>query len=765
MNAYNKSKDYFETKNSKLIFNQVALDMDYEQIVHKNNGQQIYPSFAQTSQINNQDNEDETFDLGWIFAVIRRRLLIMAGIGLTVSVLAGGLIVKSARQVVPVYQGSFRLLVEPITAEGRLARLFLMAQNVDASADIQRIKIEDNSLIDYETLIRVLKSPTILEPIVDRLNTEYPDINYNLLNSGIEISRISVQIGSQEQGTKILVVRYKNQDTKQIKVVLESLEQAYLEYSVEERLTNLRQGINFIKEKLPNLRQRVDVLQGQVQELRQNYNVFNPKKAEELLFEQSLNIQKQELTVQAELAETRSLYNHLQQQLENGNIIAVLSVKNTPYDVLIKELQELESELAAQSSLFWDDSEPMQMLREKQKSLNALGYREAESILNKISGKIEEQEAKERAFAESITKLNEQLRQLPIVARQYGDLERELEVATNTLKEFLSKLEALEVDAARQEVPWQVIQATQLQKDTDGNLVPTEYSQTKRQLAVIVIVSSLLGVGAGFLIEVLITVFHTPEEVKAATKLPVLGMIPVAKELKKPLKGKRKKVSVLKAMDRNGNHFVERDPLDLIYSNTKLLEAFRSFYTNIRLLSYDKSLQSLVITSSTSGDGKSTVAVNLAQIAATVGQKVLLVDADLRDPQIHSHLGLPNLQGFSDALSTDLSLNDAIQRSPVNDNLFVLTAGEVPPDPIKLLSSKKKQYLMEQFQAFFDLVIYDTPPLVNLADANLIAAHADGTIVVVAIEKTDRSMLTKGLEGFKISGGSPLGTVTNFIKS
>ncbi|MDJ0553672.1 MAG: polysaccharide biosynthesis tyrosine autokinase [Microcoleaceae cyanobacterium MO_207.B10] len=740
-------------------------ETNYEQITHKNNGQQLSPSLTQASQINNQDNEDENFDLGWIFAVVRRRLLIMAGIGLTLSVVAGGLIVKSARQVVPVYQGSFQLLVEPITAEGRLARLFLMAQNVDASADIQRIRIEDNSLIDYETLVRVLKSQTLLEPIVDRLKNEYPNINYNLLRSGIEITRISVQKGSQEQGTKILVVNYKNQDTKQIKVVLESLEQAYLEYSIEERLTNLRQGIDFIKEKLPNLRQRVDILQGQVQKLRQNYNVFDPTKAEKLLFEQSLSIQRKQVTLQGQLAETRSLYNHLKQQLVNGNIIAVLSIESKAYDFLIREIQKLESELAAHSTLFLDDSEPMQMLREKQSNLNALGYREAESILKKISGKIQEQEANERTLAENITKLSEQLRELPIVAREYADLERELEVATNTLKEFLSKLEALEVDAARQEIPWQVIQKTQLLTDTDGNLIPTEFTQTKRQLAVVVIVSVLFGIGAGFLVEVLITVFHTPEEVKAATKLPVLGKIPVAKELKKRLKGRKKNLSVVTAMDRNGHNLVlGLDAPEIIYRNTNLLEAFRSLYTNINLLSYERSLQSLVITSSTSGDGKSTVAVHLAQIAAAVGQRVLLVDADFRDPQIHLHLDIPNLKGFSEAISTDLSLNDAIQKSPVNDNLFVLTAGQVPPDPIKLLSSKKKQYLMQQFQAFFDLVIYDTPPLVNLADANLIAADADGTILVVAIEKTDRSMLMKALEGFKISGGLVLGTVTNFIK-
>ncbi|MGB3512764.1 MAG: polysaccharide biosynthesis tyrosine autokinase [Microcoleaceae cyanobacterium] len=741
-------------------------ETNYEQLSNKNNGQQPSLSFAQTPEINYEENEDEQFNLGWIFAVVRRRLLIMAGIGLALSVIAGALIVKSARQVVPVYEGSFRLLVEPITAEGRLARLFLMAQNVDASADIQRIKIEENSLIDYETLIRVLKSPTILEPLINRLKDEYPNINYNSLSSSLDIIRISVEKGNQEQGTKILVIKYKNQDTKQIKDVLKYLEKVYLEYSLEERLIDLRQGIKFIKEKLPNLKQRVDVFQEQLQKLRQNYNLFDPKNAEKLLFEQSLNIQRQQLTFQVQLAETRSLYNHLQQQLENGNIIALLSVESKAYLFLIQEIQKLESELAAQSALFLETSEPIQALREKQKNLNALGRQEAKSILEKISGKIEEQEASEQALANNLSKLNEQLRQLPVAARQYADLERELEVTTNTLKDFLSKLEALQVDAARQEVPWQIIQSTQLQTDANGNLIPTEFTQTKRQLAVVAIVSILLGIGAGFLVEVLITVFHTPEEIKAATKLPIIGMIPVAKELKKPLRARnrRKKVSVVTAKDENGrNLLLELDAPELIYRNTRLLEAFRSLYTNIRLLTYDRPLQSLVISSSTSGDGKSTVALNLAQIAAAIGQKVLLVDADLRNPQIHLRLDLPNLQGFSDALSTDLSLNDAIQRAPVNDNLFILTAGKVPPDPIKLLSSKKKQYLMQQFQSFFDLVIYDTPPLLNLADASLIAADADGTILVVAIEKTDRSMLMKALEGFKISGGSVLGIVTNFI--
>jgi capsular exopolysaccharide synthesis family protein len=194
------------------------------------------------------------------------------------------------------------------------------------------------------------------------------------------------------------------------------------------------------------------------------------------------------------------------------------------------------------------------------------------------------------------------------------------------------------------------------------------------------------------------------------------------------------------------------------------LESFRSLYTNIRLLSTRQPIHSLVIGSAVPGDGKSTLAIYLAQTAASMGQRVLLVDADLRRPQLHVRLGLPNDRGLSDVITTDLSLNDAIVRSSVEDNLFVLTAGQPTSDSIKLLSSGKMQYLMEQFQAFFDLVIYDTPPLLGLADGNILAANTDGIILVVGLQKTDRSLLTKSLESLKISGASVLGVVANGIK-
>lgn len=121
----------------------------------------------------------------------------------------------------------------------------------------------------------------------------------------------------------------------------------------------------------------------------------------------------------------------------------------------------------------------------------------------------------------------------------------------------------------------------------------------------------MLGVGVGFLIEVLIMVFYILEEVKVVIKFFVLGMIFVVKEFKKFFKGKRKKVFVLRVMDRNGNYFVERDFLELIYSNISLLEVFWFFYINVSLVSYDKLFKFLVIIFFIFGDGKFIVVLNL----------------------------------------------------------------------------------------------------------------------------------------------------------
>lgn len=728
-------------------------------------------------RLTHHEDDGNTLDLGWIFAVVRRRAPVMAAAALVLGGISGGLIVWKAKTTPATYKGSFRVLVEPVTAEGRLAKLSLLAQtgNNTGASEISRLGIDSSDLVDYETQIRVMTSPKLMAPVVKQLQARYPEISYNSLTNQLEIARVSYDKDGKQQGTKILAVAYSDRDPDKINFVLEQLSNAYLKYSLQERLTSLNQGVQFIDEQLPALQKRVDLLQGQLQKLRQQYTLNEPETTGRALTEQSQRLREQRDDVRAQLAQIRSTYSTRQRQLTTDNTTSVLSdERNQPgtYNELISQLQKTEAQIALESSRFTDDSPTLKDLREKQQNLRDLLAQEAQRSLDNVAGKIQELEARDRSLAIAEADITKKVQEYPAVVRRYSDLDRELKVATDSLKQFLEKRETLQLDASQREIPWEIIAPPELPRDKTNQLIPASAKQTKRHLGIAAVLSLLLGIGIGFVVEILHTVFHNPDEIKSATRLRLLGVIPFAKELKKlDKKTKRLSPALLGQFNSQALSPVRGQVRD--EQTASFFEAFRSLYTNIRLLSTRKQIHSLVIGSALAGDGKSSVAIHLAQTAAAIGQRVLLVDGDLRRPQLHTRLGLPNTQGLTDVITTDLSLNDAIQRYPLAgssdgenaaENLFVMTAGQATPDSIKLLSSDKMQYLMEQFQAFFDLVIYDTPPLLGLADGNILAANTDGIILVVGLEKTDRTLLTKSLDGLKISGASVLGVVANSIK-
>ncbi|HEY9829091.1 MAG TPA: polysaccharide biosynthesis tyrosine autokinase [Stenomitos sp.] len=715
-----------------------------------------------------EPGDGNTLDLAWLFAVVRRRAPVMAAAAIALGGIAGGYIIWQAKKTPPTYKGAFSVLVEPITAEGRLAKLSLSAQTgVNTGvAEASRVGIENSDLMDYETQIRVLRSPKLMEPVVKELQVRYPDISYNSLMEQLEISRVSYDKDGKQQGTKILNVAYHDQDGNKIKYVLDQLAKTYLNYSVDERVNSLRQGVQYIDDQLPTLQKRVDNLQAQLQKLRQQYTLSEPETTGRSLTEQAQYLKSQRVDLQAQLAQAKAAFSTRQRQLSEGDTTSVLTNETTQvgaYERLIGELQKVEAEIALQSSQFREDSPPILDLQEKQQNLRALLTREAQKSLDNVASRIRELEARDRSLAEAESRINEKIRVFPAVIRQYTDLQRELQVATDSLKQFLEKRETLQLDASQRKTPWQIIAAPELPRNRNGQLIPASAKKTKRELAIAGVLSLLLGIGIGFIVEILHTVFHTPDEIKAATRLRLLGVIPFARKLKK-LDRKTSRLAPAFMEEVSSHALLPFAASAHDDRSAAFLEAFRSFYTNIRLLSARKPIHSVVIGSAVPGDGKSTVAIHLAQTAASIGQRVLLVDADLRRPQLHLRLGLPNEQGLTDVITTDLSLNDAIVRSSVEENLFVLTAGQPTSDSIKLLSSAKMQYLMEQFQAFFDLVIYDTPPLLGLADGNILAANTDGIVLVVGLQKTDRSLLTKSLDGLKISGASVLGVVANGIK-
>jgi len=744
---------------------------DYQPFTPKSNGK--LPDFSTENYRDNlvEETEEEKLDLSWLLGVLRRRFLVMAAVTIALSALAGTALIVTSKKITLEYEGSFSLLVEPATVEG------LLSKQLDntVAADLAKINIEGISLVDYETQIRILRSPKMMQPVIQELRAWYPNMNYSDLNSKMSINRLSYAKDGKQQGTKILEVRYKDSDPKKIYGVLEKISKAYLEYSLQQRLMGINQGINFIDLEMPKLRERVEVLQLQVQRLRQQNNLFEPDLEGKSLSEQVQGIRGRQVEIRVQLTGMRNLYQSYEKLLNENNPQGLLMTQGLAYAGLLGQIQKIDSDLSIKLAQYREDSLPVLALRKSREELILTATQQARKVvMGNLQTQIKELEARDREMTVLQNGLNQKIRNFSVTTRQYDNLQRELQVVTKSFSDFLAKREALRIDAAQQQIPWVLINPPEIPLDKFGRYITATVKQTKKQLVLAVVLSGLLGIAVGLLVEVLNTVFHTPESLRIATRLPILGVIPFTKKIRRrpPAPPRQltpapsnKKVEVVepskarRTAPRVGGQNILSD-LDY-----QFLEAFRSLYTNIHLLSSGTAIRSLLVSSAVAGDGKSTVALHLAATAAAVGQRVLLVDADLRCPQLHAKLGLPNVRGLGDAISTDISLNDAIQRAPNQDNLFVLTAGHIPPDPIKLLSSKKMHYLMEQFQAFFDLVIYDTPPLAGLADSHLIAAHTDATIMVVQIGKTDRSQVRKVLEELKISGASVLGVVANGCKN
>lgn len=705
--------------------------------------------------------EEQSVDLAWVISVIRRRAMIMVASGIALTTIIGGLVVVVAKTSVIEYQGSFRMLIEPVTVEGRLAKLSLMAQSgVNISSnDISRIG--DSDLVDYETQIRVLKSPKLMAPLIKELQTRYPDITYAQLMQNLAISRISYELDGKLVGTKLLDVLYKDPDTEKINYVLTQLADTFLNYSLQERLTSLRQGVNFINSQLPQVERQVNSLQLQMQQLREQNNMTTPDITARGLGDQINYLESERLKALAELAQNQGAYEQIVRDLSEGDPTSVLAREWQTYQGILGQLQSIDGQIGVAKGQFLENSPPIQALRDQRASIIEAMQMQGQTVENTLANRIGELDARLEGINRQQGEINNRVTIFADVVRRYSDIERDLVIATDSLKQLLAKREALNLDSSQREIPWEMVSPPELWLDKQGKPFPVEARKTARTLAIVGVLSMLFGVGIGFIVEIMNTVFHTAEEIRGATRLRLLGTIPFDQELKKRQRKLKRLASLLeraKATEPEADAYQDEP-------SPYFIEAFRSLYTNIRLLSSSNPIQSLVVSSAAPGDGKSTVATQLAKTAASIGVRVLLVDGDLRNPQIHQCVGLSNKRGLSEAIATDVSLNDVIQVSPSDDKLFVLTAGRYHAEPIKLLSSDKMQYLMEQFQAFFDLVIYDSPPLVGLSDASILEANTDGLILVVNIAKTDRGAVKRALDGLRVSGASVLGVVANGLKT
>ncbi|MDY7020261.1 MAG: polysaccharide biosynthesis tyrosine autokinase [Cyanobacteriota bacterium] len=692
--------------------------------------------------------------LGPILRTVKRKFILIAGVA-GISTMAANQLIEDPPQT---YVGNFQILVEPVTSTDRLTdpRTLNRTQG----------NPNDNLFnVDYPTQLEILKSSEVLDEVVDQVQTQYPEFTLKNIQSNLVVERLIGENRRFDQ-TKILNIKYEGLDPNLVQLVLDAVENRYLEYSEEERRTGIDEGIEYINSQLPDLERRVNSYQVQLQKLQQDYQLFNPQVRGEELYEQVRLLEAERDQTGRELREARIQYNNLQAKLDltPEEAIAASSLSEAPNrSQLLASLTEIENEIAKQSAVYNDDTPEMQLLFQQRDNIRRLLDQETQRVLGQnpssvspnssvlgfqstirrqltaqlveVSNQIQMLEARLAGLEESQSRLEQQAQIFPSISRRYGELQQQLELANGNLKRLLEQREKLRLDSAQDSIPWEIISQPQVTEgETDGG---------SKKLIMGLGGGLALGIGLALLIERLHNIFYTPIDLKDAVNQPLLGVIP-----------RQRRQWTMLNLSKNSQIQVSR-----------FMDAFDNLYANIRFLYGDAPLRSLAVCSAESGDGKSTVALHLAQTIASMGQKVLIVDANLRRPQLHQSLGLPNQKGLSNLLvDTRIAPSVLIQQSAMADNLFALTAGTPTLAAIKLMGSTQMQHIVDELQKTFDLVIYDTSQLGEYTDATFLAGHLDGLILVVGVAKTHQTMTRKVLNQLEKFHLPCLGVVANRCK-
>ena len=256
------------------------------------------------------------------------------------------------------------------------------------------------------------------------------------------------------------------------------------------------------------------------------------------------------------------------------------------------------------------------------------------------------------------------------------------------------------------------------------------------------LVGLMIAGGIVFLIEYLDDSVRSPEEIQQIFGLPLIGFI----------------AEIQSFGNGEGDVYVKRQP------RSPVSEAFRSLRTNLEFSAIDKPLRTLLITGAEVGDGKTTVAVNLASIIAQGGKKVLLLDADLRRPRVHRFLGMPNKVGLTD-LFRDTHQIDEVKFNYDESNsssMSVISSGSLPPNPAELLGTKKMESILDELASKADVVVIDSPPTL-VADAQILASKVDGVLIILTPGKTHMGALRSLHQQLSKAGAHIVGIVFNRI--
>ncbi|MEA5573931.1 GumC family protein [Calothrix sp. UHCC 0171] len=624
--------------------------------------------------------------------------------------------------------------------------------------DLESIRREANPL---STQAVILQSRPILQAVIEKLNLR--DDTGKLVDPKSLIIKVE-----PVAGTDVLNVSFISDKPKEAAAIVNQLMRSYVDNNIKNNRSEALAARKFIEAQLPRAKGELDKTTEDLRRFKEQNQVINLQEESNETVKTIAELDKQLNEAQAQLAEVTSQHQELRSQVkipsEKAVDVASLSLIPGVQEVL-GELQKVQTKLATEKSRYNSTHPSVINLEEQEKALaSLLQQRVSESAGANVEispnslqlGGLKEQlvgesvrlQAQRLGLANKVQTLanlhqlyKRRANVLPNLEKKQGDLERRLGVAQESYKNLLTRLQEVRVAENQNVGSARIVQEA---------VVPNQPVSSKLTLYLAaggIFVGLMLGIAAAFLIDIIDRSIKTTKEAQNIFGYTLLGLIPKFSTNNAAIE----QMSIEGASPRV---IVGTLPRSVIHEAYQMLEA------NLNFISH-KRVRTLVVTSSVAGEGKSEVSANLAAVIAQTGKRVLIIDADMRNPSQHHLWGVMNLTGLSNAIVGQNQIRRCIQS--VTRNLSVLTAGVIPPNPLVLIGSESMNALIHSLSESYDYIIFDTPPLAGTADAAVLGKMVDGVLVVVrpGVGDTASALAAKSL--LLRSEANVLGIIANGV--
>ncbi len=732
--------------------------------------------------------------------LLRRRLQILGVSGVVMSV--ASLLALTAK---PTYQSTIQILVSSQLNQGV------------GSSHIQE-GVESNftnpnvDMIDYTLQHQFMLSSMLIQKAVNLLRSDYPSLTVEDIKgkkgqqSPLAINLLERQIAENKVIHQVFEMSFKDNDPVRSQKFLQVLQNVYQEHNIEQRKQSLSKKLSLINESLPKIKDKMVKAEKNLEQFRKKHHLLNPEVQGKILLESLADIKKQLRITRAQLKDLQARYDNLKQELPSSPENALISFRlsqSTRYQTLLNEVQKTDLALTQQRLRYTDDYPEVQKLIQQRRSQVALlqdeikrwrfspvpsgrslgdkavqaisatlfqekqlgteeplltGGQVAEVDLKLVEELIQVQtnvlglRANEKSLANSEAQIRAELTKYPSFIAEYNRLLKEVETNRKTLEQLMAVQQSLGLMIAQGGFDLQVLEEPQRGTYLGSN-----------KLFILlggILLAPIFGVTTALMSEISNDAISSPEELQRLTNLRLLGTVPEISLLS--TKKRLFRLPLQRVLAGFSKEAISDEKQLNVYALLPSHETLDMAYQNIQISKPSVPYKSVMLTSALSGEGKSTLALGLAVSAARMHQRVLLIDANLRQPNLHKILGLTNDWGLSLLLveETNSSVKEYIQ--PIHPSIDVLTAGPTPEDTVKLLSSARMKELLEFFEQTYDVVLIDTSSILGTVDARIMASLCNGIVMVGRMDGVTRNELIQATE--ILSNLNLIGIIANGTK-